>query len=86
MVGFAQKYDSKAGVGTVVALMLPYVIWISVIWTILFVIWYLLGLPWGDLGEAGCDECTDDKDFDHEQRSDRSYQGRRRVLDAVSVS
>jgi hypothetical protein len=23
MVGFAQKYDSKAGVGTVVALMLP---------------------------------------------------------------
>jgi aminobenzoyl-glutamate transport protein len=47
MVGFAQKYDSKAGVGTVVALMLPYVIWISVIWTILFVIWYLLGLPWG---------------------------------------
>jgi aminobenzoyl-glutamate transport protein len=47
VVGFAQKYDSKAGVGTVVALMLPYVIWISVIWTILFVIWYLVGLPWG---------------------------------------
>jgi len=47
VVGFAQKFDSKAGVGTVVALMLPYVIWISVIWTILFVIWYLVGLPWG---------------------------------------
>jgi aminobenzoyl-glutamate transport protein len=47
VVGFAQKYDSKAGVGTVVAMMLPYVIWISVIWTILFVVWYLLGLPWG---------------------------------------
>jgi p-aminobenzoyl-glutamate transporter AbgT len=47
VVGFAQRYDRKAGVGTVVALMLPYVIWISIVWTILFVIWYLLGLPWG---------------------------------------
>ena len=27
VVGFAQKYDKNAGVGTVVALMLPYVIW-----------------------------------------------------------
>jgi aminobenzoyl-glutamate transport protein len=47
VVGFAQKYDGAAGVGTVVAMMLPYVIWISIVWTILFVIWYLLGLPWG---------------------------------------
>ena len=29
VVGFAQKYDKNAGVGTVVALMLPYVIWMS---------------------------------------------------------
>jgi aminobenzoyl-glutamate transport protein len=47
VVGFAQKYDKSAGVGTVVALMLPYVIWIALIWTILFAAWYLLGLPWG---------------------------------------
>ena len=47
VVGFAQKYDKNAGVGTVVALMLPYVIWILVIWTLLFAAWYLLGLPWG---------------------------------------
>ena len=47
VVGFAQKYDKSAGVGTVVALMLPYVIWIAVLWTLLFVGWYLLGLPWG---------------------------------------
>jgi aminobenzoyl-glutamate transport protein len=38
VVGFAQKYDRNAGVGTVVALMLPYVIWIAVIWTLLFVV------------------------------------------------
>jgi aminobenzoyl-glutamate transport protein len=47
VVGFAQKYDKNAGVGTVVALMLPYVIWITVVWMLLFVVWYLLGLPWG---------------------------------------
>jgi aminobenzoyl-glutamate transport protein len=47
VVGFAQKYDKNAGVGTVVALMLPYVIWITLIWMILFVAWYLFGLPWG---------------------------------------
>lgn len=47
VVGFAQKYDKNAGVGTVVALMLPYVIWIMAIWTLLFVVWFLMGLPWG---------------------------------------
>lgn len=47
VVGFAQKYDKNAGVGTIVALMLPYALWIAVAWTLLFVAWYLLGLPWG---------------------------------------
>jgi aminobenzoyl-glutamate transport protein len=47
VVGFAQNYDKKAGVGTVVALMLPYALWMAIIWTLLFVAWYLLGLPWG---------------------------------------
>jgi hypothetical protein len=39
VVGFARKYDGKWG--TVVALMLPYVIWIAVLWTLLFIAWYL---------------------------------------------
>jgi len=47
VVTFAQKYDKKAGVGTVVAIMLPYVGLIFVGWTLLFVAWYLSGLPWG---------------------------------------
>jgi aminobenzoyl-glutamate transport protein len=47
VVGFAQKYDKSAGVGTVVSLMLPYVVIMSVLWTVLFAVWYLLGLPWG---------------------------------------
>jgi aminobenzoyl-glutamate transport protein len=47
VVGFAMKYDKNAGVGTVVALMLPYVIWMTILWTLLFIVWYLLGIPWG---------------------------------------
>ncbi|MCA9285029.1 MAG: AbgT family transporter [Phycisphaerales bacterium] len=47
VVTFAQRYDKQAGVGTVVALMLPYVMWLLVLWTILFMAWHLLGLPWG---------------------------------------
>jgi len=47
VVGFAQKYDKAAGVGTVVALMLPYAVVIAILWTLFFAAWYLLGLPWG---------------------------------------
>jgi aminobenzoyl-glutamate transport protein len=47
VVGFARNYDKNAGVGTIVALMLPYVIWIAILWTLFFAAWYLLGLPFG---------------------------------------
>ncbi|MDP9810928.1 aminobenzoyl-glutamate transport protein [Rhizobium tibeticum] len=47
VVGFAQKYDKSAGVGTIVSLMLPYVVLIFVLWTGLFAVWKALGLPWG---------------------------------------
>jgi aminobenzoyl-glutamate transport protein len=47
VVGFAQKYDKTAGVGTVVSLMLPYVAIMIALWTLLFAVWYVLGLPWG---------------------------------------
>jgi aminobenzoyl-glutamate transport protein len=47
VVGFAQRYDRSAGVGTIVSLMLPYVIWMFVLWTALFALWKMLGLPWG---------------------------------------
>jgi len=47
IVAFAQKYDPKAGVGTVIALMLPYVIVVFLLWTLLLAAWHLLGLPWG---------------------------------------
>jgi aminobenzoyl-glutamate transport protein len=47
IVSFAQKYDAKAGVGTVIALMLPYVTIVFVLWIMLLAAWQLLGIPWG---------------------------------------
>ncbi|MCU0886886.1 MAG: AbgT family transporter [Rubritepida sp.] len=47
IVTFAIKYQKEAGIGTVIALMLPYVIWMSVIWTAFMAGWHLLGWPWG---------------------------------------
>ena len=52
VVGFAQKYDKNAGVGTVVSLMLPYVVIMFVLWTILFAAWQLLGLAVGAVVSA----------------------------------
>jgi aminobenzoyl-glutamate transport protein len=47
IVTFAQRYQKDAGVGTIIALMLPYVVIMTVLWTLLLAGWYLLGLPWG---------------------------------------
>jgi aminobenzoyl-glutamate transport protein len=47
VVGFARVYDKKAGVGTIVALMLPYTAVTSVAWILIFLTWYLFGLPFG---------------------------------------
>jgi aminobenzoyl-glutamate transport protein len=47
IVTFARKYDPSAGVGTVVALMLPFVVTVFIVWTVLLAGWYMLGLPWG---------------------------------------
>jgi aminobenzoyl-glutamate transport protein len=47
MVGFAQKYQKDTGIGTIVALMLPYTVVLLVLWTLLLVVWYSLGLPLG---------------------------------------
>lgn len=46
-VAFFQKYDKKAGIGSVISTMLPYSISFLIGWTILFAIWYLIGLPLG---------------------------------------
>jgi aminobenzoyl-glutamate transport protein len=47
IVAFVQRYDSKAGLGTVIATMLPYSVAFLVGWAVLLAIWLLLGLPLG---------------------------------------
>ncbi len=47
IVAFMKRYDENAGIGTVVATMLPYSVVFFVVWTLLIVVWFLLGLPVG---------------------------------------
>ena len=44
---FAQKYEPKAGIGTMIATMLPYSIWFTITWTALLIAWIALGIPMG---------------------------------------
>src|SRR5262249_541087 len=44
---FAPRYHKNAPLGPVVSLMLPFVIWMFLLWALLFAVWYWLGLPWG---------------------------------------
>ena len=44
---FAQKYDKKASIGTIISLMLPYSLLALVVWSAFLVIWYFLGWPIG---------------------------------------
>ena len=47
IVTIARRYDPTAGIGTVIALMIPYVVAIALVWIILFIAWFALGLPLG---------------------------------------
>jgi aminobenzoyl-glutamate transport protein len=43
----AQRYVKSAGLGTIIALMIPYTIIVLIAWLILFVLWFVLGIPLG---------------------------------------
>ncbi|PLX00685.1 MAG: aminobenzoyl-glutamate transporter [Marinilabiliales bacterium] len=47
IIVYFQKYDKNAGIGTLVATMLPYSITFFIGWAILLVIWLLTGIPLG---------------------------------------
>lgn len=47
IIAFVQRYEPKAGMGTVISTMLPYTIVFLIGWSILFTAWLLLGLPIG---------------------------------------
>ena len=50
---FMQRYAPRAGIGTLLALMLPYALVFGVVWTALLVAWMGLGLPLGPEGPLG---------------------------------
>lgn len=47
VVAFTQRYGKEYGIGTVISLMLPYSVIFIISWSILFVVWLLLGIPVG---------------------------------------
>jgi aminobenzoyl-glutamate transport protein len=47
IIVFAQKYDRKAGIGTILASMLPYSIAFLLGWVVMLLGWVYLGLPLG---------------------------------------
>ncbi|PIC63955.1 aminobenzoyl-glutamate transporter [Sporosarcina sp. P13] len=47
ILAFAQKFDKKAGLGTLIAGLFPYSVFYGVFWIILLITWYLLGIPVG---------------------------------------
>ncbi|MGI5962193.1 MAG: AbgT family transporter [Lawsonibacter sp.] len=47
IVVFAQRYDDRAGIGTITATMLPYSVCFFVGWTLMLVVWLALGWPIG---------------------------------------
>jgi aminobenzoyl-glutamate transport protein len=47
IVAFVQRYDPKAGIGTVIATLLPYSVVFLLAWMVMLVIRLLLGIPLG---------------------------------------
>lgn len=47
IVTFAQRYQKNSGIGTLVALMLPYAGVILVAWLLLLILWFVFGIPLG---------------------------------------
>ena len=47
IVTYAQRYDEKNGIGTIISLMIPYTVIFMIIWAILITVWMLLGIPLG---------------------------------------
>ncbi|UOE93636.1 AbgT family transporter [Alkalihalobacillus sp. LMS39] len=47
VIAFAQKYDKKMGIGTLISTMIPYSIAFTIIWVIMLVAWMFLGIDLG---------------------------------------
>jgi aminobenzoyl-glutamate transport protein len=50
VLAFLQRYVPRSGIGTLVALMVPYTLAFLVFWTLMLVLWMALGIPLGSTG------------------------------------
>jgi aminobenzoyl-glutamate transport protein len=47
IITYVQRYDPKAGSGTVISMMLPYFVWFVILWTLLVMLFYWANWPIG---------------------------------------
>lgn len=47
IIAFFQKYIKNVGIGTIIATMIPYTVTFFIIWSLLLIVWILLGIPLG---------------------------------------
>jgi len=47
IIAFAQKYDKKMGIGTLISVMIPYSMFFLIAWVILLIVWILFGIDLG---------------------------------------
>src|SRR5690625_4211720 len=47
IIAFAQKYDKKMGIGTLISTMFPYSIFFLITWTIMLIVWMFFGIDLG---------------------------------------
>lgn len=50
LLTYAQKYDPKMKLGSLIASLMPYSIFLGIFWTLFLIIWYLFGIPVGPGG------------------------------------
>ena len=50
LLSFAQRYQKDIGLGTLIAALMPYSVAFGIFWTLLLIVWYLLGIPVGPGG------------------------------------
>lgn len=50
LLTYAQQYDPKMKLGSLIASLMPYSIFLGIFWTLFLIIWYLLGIPVGPGG------------------------------------
>ncbi|MGW7944363.1 AbgT family transporter [Staphylococcus xylosus] len=50
LLSYAQKYDKRIKLGSLLSSLMPYTIILSIVWPLFMIIWYLLGWPLGPGG------------------------------------